>query len=379
MAGSPHETNLREAIFGGEWITMMTWMQEVGIAILIILASWLLSRLSNWALTWVIQKLVGRTKTHLDDAVVEAGKSPLQLAILLGGVEMGLGQISFLPITWLPQLDRLFFAGYALTIFLFLYRLAGGVMSWYGREIVHKTETELDDQFLDLFRYIVQIALTATVVIIVLGRFGIEVSALVTTLGIGSLAVALAAQETLGNMLSGFTIMVDRPFKVGDRIEILDIDTWGDVVEIGLRSTRILTRDHRMVSVPNSVIGKRLVVNYSDPSTTFRVQTTVGVAYGTNVEEARQVMIDAIQAQDWVMKEKRIEALFLEFGESSLNFTVRCWIEDYVETRRIVDKMNTVLYQALHEAGIEIPFPRRDLHLISASPSLLTGVVSKDG
>ncbi|MCA9975792.1 MAG: mechanosensitive ion channel family protein [Anaerolineales bacterium] len=358
---------------------MMTWMQEVGIAILIILASWLLSRLSNWALTWVIQKLVGRTKTHLDDAVVEAGKSPLQLAILLGGVEMGLGQISFLPITWLPQLDRLFFAGYALTIFLFLYRLAGGVMSWYGREIVHKTETELDDQFLDLFRYIVQIALTATVVIIVLGRFGIEVSALVTTLGIGSLAVALAAQETLGNMLSGFTIMVDRPFKVGDRIEILDIDTWGDVVEIGLRSTRILTRDHRMVSVPNSVIGKRLVVNYSDPSTTFRVQTTVGVAYGTNVEQARQVMIDAIQAQDWVMKEKRIEALFLEFGESSLNFTVRCWIEDYVETRRIVDKMNTVLYQALHEAGIEIPFPRRDLHLISASPSLLTGVVSKDG
>lgn len=366
------------AIFTGKVITMMTWMQEIGVAVLIILVSWLLSRLSNWFLTWIIQKLAGRTKTRLDDAIVEAGKFPLRLAILLGGLEMALEQLDFLPVTWALQLDSLFFVGYALVIFMFLYRLVRGVVSWYGREIVHKTDTELDDQFLDLFRYIVQIALSAMVIIIVLGRYGIEVSALVTTLGIGSLAVALAAQETLGNMLTGFTIMVDRPFKVGDRIEILDIDTWGDVVEIGLRSTRILTRDHRMVSVPNSVIGKRLVVNYSDPSTTFRVQTTVGVAYGTDIEKARQVMITAIQSQDWVMKERRIEALFLEFGESSLNFTVRCWIEDYVETRRIVDKMNTVLYQALGEAGIEIPFPRRDLRLMSAPASLLSGAAGKE-
>ncbi|MBE2198785.1 MAG: mechanosensitive ion channel family protein [Anaerolinea sp.] len=349
----------------------MTWLQEVGTAVLIILASWLLSRLSNWLLTWVTHKVVGRTQTHLDDAIVTAGKFPLRVAILVAGLEMALGQINAIPARWDVQIGRLFFVAYAVIIFLFLHRLVGGIIYWYGREIVHKTDTTLDDQFLNLFRYIIQIALSAMAVIIILGRYGIEVSALVTTLGIGSLAVALAAQETLGNMLTGFTIMVDRPFKIGDRIEILDIDTWGDVVEIGLRSTRILTRDQRMVSVPNSVIGKRLVVNYSDPNTMFRVQTTVGIAYGSDIERARQVMIEAIKVQDWVMGDQRIEALFLEFGDSSLNFTVRCWIENYVETRRIVDKMNTALYQALNDAGIEIPFPQRTLHLALPAAAVL--------
>jgi MscS family membrane protein len=180
-------------------------------------------------------------------------------------------------------------------------------------------------------------------------------------LGIGSLAIALAAQTTLSDTISGFVIMVDRPFRIGDRIEILDLDTWGDVVDIGLRSTRILTRDNRMVVIPNAVIGKSLIVNHSYPDTRYRVQTEIGIAYGTDIEKARQVMIEAISAQAWVMKDERIEALFLEFGDSALIFRVRCWIQHYVETRRIMDKLNTCLYDALNQAGIEIPFPQRVL------------------
>jgi small-conductance mechanosensitive channel len=161
--------------------------------------------------------------------------------------------------------------------------------------------------------------------------------------------------------------MLDRPFSIGDRVAITDIDTWGDVTEIGLRSTRILTRDNRMVTVPNSVIGKGLVVNYSDPSTVYRVQTHVGVEYGADLEEARKVMIEAITAEEWVMKERPVEALMLEFGDSALVFRVRCWIEHYIETRRVLDKMNTALYQALDKAGIIIPFPTQDIRLHPAS------------
>jgi len=203
--------------------------------------------------------------------------------------------------------------------------------------------------------------------IILLGQFGIEVGGLIASLGIGSLALALAAQETLSDMISGFVIMIDQPFKVSDRIEIQEIDTWGDVKEIGLRSTRILTRDNRMVAVPNSIIGKGLVINYSVPSNTYRVQTHVGIAYGSDVDQARKVMIEAIRAEDWVMKNKPIEALLLEFGTSSLDFRVRCWIEHFVETRRVIDKMNTALYHALQRENILIPFPQRDLHLVSSS------------
>ena len=135
-----------------------------------------------------------------------------------------------------------------------------------------------------------------------------------------------------------------------------------DVLDIGLQSTRVRTRDNRMVVVPNSIIGENIVVNHSDPSTMYRVQTHVGVGYGTDVAYARQVMVDAVRAQDWVMKDEPIEALFLEFGESALVFRVRCWIENYVETRRIMDKLNTCLYEALNEAGIDMPDPTRTLY-----------------
>ena len=183
-----------------------------------------------------------------------------------------------------------------------------------------------------------------------------------TTLGIGSLAIALAAQATLADTIAGVAIIADRPFSVGDRIEILELDTWGDVTEIGLRSTRIRTRDNRLVVVPNSVIGKSLVVNHSIPSTVYRVETHVGVAYGTDLEYARKVMIDAVRAQDWVMKEERIEALFIQYGDSAAIFRVRCWIEHYVETRRIMDKLNSCLYQALSEADISMPFPTQTIY-----------------
>ena len=344
---------------------MIPEIREIGLALLIVVAAWLLGRLSKFILGFVGTKLIGRTRTQLDDVILESADFPLRAGILIGGVDLALAQLSFVPDAWEPAISNFFFVLYFLTLYIFLYRLLGGVISWYGREVAGQTETELDDRFLDLFRRIALLVLTVVVIITVLGRYGIEVSALVTTLGIGSLAIALAAQETLGDMITGFTIMVDQPFKVGDRVEVMDIATWGDVVDIGLRSTRILTRDNRMVSVPNSVIGKGLVVNYSDPDTLYRVQTHVGVAYGTDVEQARRVMIEAIRAQDWVKKDKPIEALFLEFGPSSLNFRVRCWIEHYVETRRIIDKMNTALYRALNEANIEIPVPQQDVRLIS--------------
>ena len=105
------------------------------------------------------------------------------------------------------------------------------------------------------------------------------------------------------------------------------------------------------------------MVNHSIPSSQYRVQTHVGVAYGTDIDYVRQVLIEAIRAEDWVMPDKPIEALFLEFQDSGLLFRVRCWIEHYVETRRVIDKMNTAIYKALNRADIEIPFPQRVVHV----------------
>jgi MscS family membrane protein len=336
---------------------------ELGWALFFIVTAVCLSIFIRSILAWITARYADQTQTRLDDLLISGLALPIRLGILVWGFETGLNQISSLVEQWSFELARLSFAAYVVVVYILLYRLIDAFTQWYGMEVAHRTTTDLDARFLLFFRRIAFLIITVSLIIILLDRFGVQVSGLVATLGIGSLAIALAAQATLGDMFAGFSIMLDHPFAIGDRIELQEIGTWGDVIDIGLRTTRILTRDNRMVSVPNSVIGKGLVVNYSHPDTKYRVETMVGIAYGTDVEFARQVMIEAIRQQDWVMQDERIEALFLKFGDSALEFKVRCWIEHFVETRRIVDKMNTALYYALNEAGIVIPFPQRDVHI----------------
>jgi small-conductance mechanosensitive channel len=330
----------------------------------------------SWLVVFILDRLnrryFRRTTTTLDDIAFGVVRTPLRIVIVVAGIQLAIRQADFLSRKLQNGLDDFFFVIYLVVIYLALMRLITGIAQWYVDEIASKTETDLDDKFLSFFRALANTILTVIVIIVFLGRFGIEPSALVTTLGIGTLAVALAAQETLSDIISGFIIMIDQPFAVGDRVEILDIDTWGDVIEVGLRSTRVLTRDNRLVAIPNSVIGKGLVVNYSDPSTVYRVQTHIGIPYGSDIEQARRVMIEAIQAEGWVMKERPIEALMLEFGSESLVFRVRCWIENYIEKRRVIDKMNTALYEALGQTGINVE-PVTLIHLYRTSITAESG------
>lgn len=307
-------------------------------------------------------RLSGRTKTELDDRIIEALDRPIVILILVIGVEIALDQRNIVAYEWLRYIEHAFFVARWLILLLIAYRLINAFVGWYGEEIAHRTETELDDKFLTLFRHISIIVVSIIAVVILLNHFEIDVTAMVTTLGITSLAVALAAQDSLSNMMAGFFLMLDQPFREGHRIGIEEINTWGDVQEIGLRTTRILTNDHRLVSIPNSVIAQGLIVNYSLPDLRYRISTTVGIAYGSDIEAARQVMVDAIRTQPWVLQELKIEALFLEFGDSALNFRVRCWIESVIDTQPIRDKMNTALYDALEKAGIEIPYPQIVVH-----------------
>lgn len=348
-------------------MNMLSGVTGVPIAIIFIVGALIASWVIGLILKFLTKRVFRKTQTHLDDAIIEAVSLPLRVAIIIFGFQLAIRQLEFVPDNLIEPIDSSFFVIYLTLVYLALLRLIRSLTYWYAREVASLTDTELDDKFLSFFRALANVIVTAIVVIVLLGHFGIEPSALVATLGIGTLAVALAAQETLSDMISGFMIMLDQPFVVGDRVGIQEIDTWGDVTEIGLRSTRILTRDNRMVSVPNSVIGKGLVVNYSDPSTVYRVETHIGIAYGTDVEQARKVMSDALAAEDWVMHERPIEALLLEFGESALIFRVRCWIEHYVETRRVMDKMNSALYRALSDAKIVIPMPQRSVQLRQSS------------
>jgi small-conductance mechanosensitive channel len=342
-------------------IPTSTW-QEIGLALLILAGAAILARLALLLIDRLFKRLARRTPTSFDDALLDAVRVPLFWAIMFFALTIALDQLTFLPADWSEGRENLRFVLYWLVAWLFVHKLVSNMMNWYSREMARVTESSLDESMIPFLRRVAVFLVGAIAVIVLLSHFGIDVSALVTSLGIASLAIALAARNTLSDWITGFVIILDRPFKIGDRIEIQSLNTWGDVQDIGLQNTRVLTRDNRMVVVPNSVIGKNLVVNHSDPSTQYRVQTHVGVDYGTDVAHARQVMVDAVRAQDWVMHDERIEALFIEFGDVGIIFRVRCWIEHYVETRRIMDKLNSCLYDALNEAGIEMPMPVQTLY-----------------
>ena len=150
---------------------------------------------------------------------------------------------------------------------------------------------------------------------------------------------------------------------MGDRIEIQEINTWGDVTQIGLRTTRIRTRDNRLVIVPNSIIGTNQIVNYTFPDTRYRIQIDIGLVYGQDVEQARRIMIATVREVEGVLDDEIVEALYVKMGESGMIFRVRFWIESYEDTRRMFDRVNTALNEAFAEAGIELAYPTQTLDL----------------
>jgi small-conductance mechanosensitive channel len=194
-------------------------------------------------------------------------------------------------------------------------------------------------------------------------HFGINITILAGALGIGGLALSLAAQDTLADVIAGFTILFDRPFRVGDRIEIAHESTWGDVVEIGTRTTRIRTRDNRMVIVPNSIIAKSQVVNYTFPDPTYRIQMDIGIGYGQDIERVRQIIVDTVREVEGVLPDRPVDALYNEMGESAMTFRVRWWIQSYEDTRIFYDRVNTALQNALDEAGVDMPFTTYDINV----------------
>jgi len=199
---------------------------------------------------------------------------------------------------------------------------------------------------------------------ILLDHYGVNITALTAALGIGGLAISLAAKDTIADAIAGMIILLDRPFRVGDRIEIQGVGTWGDVTEVGLRTTRIRTRDNRMVIVPNSIISINQVINYSYPDPRYRIETHVDVPHGTDVEFVRHLFIDTLSQVEGVLTEKPVDALYIETVGSAMRFRLRWWIASYVDTRRMFDRVHTAIQYALDNAGIDSPYIAENVNLL---------------
>lgn len=233
--------------------------------------------------------------------------------------------------------------------------------------IEHLLQRQPDDSGLsrDIIPVVENISKITLIVIsfmILLSFWKINITPLVASAGIAGAVVAFAAKDAMSNIFGGISIFVDKPFKVGDYI-ILDQGERGEVVSVGIRSTRIKTRDDILITIPNSIIANTKIINESAPVPKFRVRVPVSVAYGSDIDDVEKVLVGIASSNDDVSLDPEPRVRFRNFGDSALNLELLCWTKEPALRGRTVHQLNCEIYRQFNRQGIRIPFPQRDIHI----------------
>ncbi len=333
---------------------------NLGISILYVLIAFLVG---TWLIRGLLPRVTRRTPIEIDDSLLLKAGSDLRWLITIVVLNYATKRLTFVDVNLKTLLgDVYFFLGLIVATQIIL-KTINLINHWYLQRAAQVGREEEISPFITMLARVSKIFVLIASVTILLSHFGINVTAFAAALGIGGLAISLGARDTVADAIAGFIILFDRPFRVGDRIEIEEIGTWGDVTDIGIRTTRIRTRDNRMVIVPNSIISKNQIINYTYPDPRYRIETHVNIPYSTDLDKIRNLIVDTVRTIEGVLPDKPVDALYIEMGESAMVFRVRWWIESYVDTRRMVDRVHSALHLALNEAGIEQPYPIQGIKL----------------
>ena len=237
--------------------------------------------------------------------------------------------------------------------------------------VARKTESRVDDIIFDLFIRFSNFIVYCVAFIIALDLLGINVVPFIAGAGVAGVAIGFAAKDTLSNLIAGVLLIIDRPFEVGDRIEVWNAPaesaTWGDVIDIGLRATKIKTTDNIIIIIPNNEIMLRDIINYTIISEKIRVRINIGIAYDAALPKAKEVILQVAQATEWVADDPPPKVVVRNFGESSVDLQLRVWIHD---ARRRMDTISDItdrVKEAFDVNGIEIPYPKRDIYITNKS------------
>lgn len=342
------------------------WGIEAIISVTIIVAAWIASEIVLVLLRLLKKHLAKRTKTDLDDEIIHALRKPIRWVLIYVGVLIAAQRLDTKyadQVEWAFKLtDGIVFVLIAYVIMVFLLKLVGILSRWYGTTIAVRTESSADDELIPLVNRVLRVIIIIVALVMVLDHFHIDVKGLIAVLGVGSLAIALAAQDTVANMISGFILMLDRPFRKGDRV-VLPGGEMADVYDIGLRSSKFLTFENTLVIVPNHDLTKSMITNKSYPVEQIRVKVDVGVAYGTDIQKAKEILVQCAKNHPEVLDDPAPGAFFTNFGDSSLDLTLVCRVDAVGKQWGTSEEIRCAVYEELEKAGIEIPFPQRVVYM----------------
>jgi small-conductance mechanosensitive channel len=333
------------------------WL-NLGFSLLIVLIGYLIG---VWLIRRLLPRLVRRTATTLDDRLLGvAGKQFIWLFVLVA-LSFAVNRLVFLPAGLKSFLNDTFFVLAVFLVVIALWRLIGLATELLGDRAHKAGYKEVADSLIRWSILVARLVLLLLALSILLAHFGINIAGIAILLGLIGIVLSLAARDLLTDLVAGAIILIDRPFLVGDRIDLTSINTVGDVVEIGMRSTRIITTDNRLVTIPNSQIGKNQVVNYTHPDPSFMVSTDIMVAYENDAEQVQQVIDGTVRATDGVLTDRNIDVQLREFSEYTMRFRVSWWIASYIDQYMMRDRVNRAIIEALKEAGVILPYDKSRL------------------
>ena len=346
------------AFFGTEASLSKSWAY----ALLALLAAFILWLIIKRILTILENKVVlfKLIQVRKDFFVILRKSTGLLLMWLVG--------VMWIRLFHLTPVEKIFHAAFIIVAAAPVKSVLLIVLEYLERNLAKRTETDLDNIVIDLLNKFSGAIVYATAAVIALDVLGVNVMPFIAGAGIMGVAVGFAAKDTLSNLIAGILLIIDRPFEIGDRIEVWSAPagsaSWGDVIDIGLRATRIRTTDNIVVIIPNNEIMTRDIVNYTTIYSSIRVRINIGVAYDADIAKAKALIIQAASSADWILVEPAPKVVVRNFGESSVDLQARVWIKEARKRMDTIDHITDTVKALFDENGIEIPFPKRDITIV---------------
>ncbi len=334
-------------------------------SIIHVLVILVLAAIAWWVLGFVIGRLEKRYHTRpffeKNEAFFKLVKRAGRYSIL---VLSGIGLVNLFQA---PLLTKVIYAFMVLLLSSIASSIISSIIPYLDEKIVAKTDSHVDNIILDLAGKFSGVIIYALGSILALDILGLNVMPFIAGASVAGIAIGFAAKDTLSNLIAGVLLIIDRPFEVGDRIEVwtapANSASWGDVIDIGLRATKIKTTDNIVIVIPNNEIMKRDIINYTAITDEIRVRIPIGIAYEADVKKAKELIISVSLELDWVMKAPAPKVVVRNFGASSVDLQARVWIR---EPRRRMDTISHItdrVKEVFQQEGIEIPYPKRDIYI----------------
>jgi MscS family membrane protein len=320
---------------------------------------YIFSEIAHFVLNRYIKFITRKTKTDIDDKIIERTNRPVSLLLIVIG-----SYLAFTPFKdsfrYVNIFENIIASVFILVVTYIIVAMIDVLIESWGKRIADRTDSKVDDDLLNLFHRFSRIALFMIGIMFILPVWGIQIGPLLASLGIAGLAIAFALQATLGNIFGGVSMIIDKAVKVDDVVE-LEGGVFGTVTDVGLRSTRIRTFDNEMVVMPNGKLADMRIVNHLQPDARTRGTVLFGVAYGSDVEAVKKIVKVAASTVEEVIDEPPVEVQMVSMGDFSLNFKATFWVDHIIKRYPTKSKVTESIYNALTANNIEIPFPTRTI------------------